>query len=220
MENFVRWTVPDRALKAEKNPESEVIGTDLSNIQGPPKISNVSFLQHDAEENEWPFREKFDYVHLRCVVTCFNSTQSVMQKAFDHMHSGAWIELWDMTSEWLSPDDTVDGTALAEWAALLVKGGKTVKRDLCKPRHYGIWLRECGFVDVVERTMPVPNNGWSRDPKMKEAGRRYKFLLIKLLDTLNRFLVLAGLSEDEIEDLRARTRRDILDEKIHAYKNL
>ena len=97
--------------KASENPNTQVIGTDLSAIQpvdyAPP---NCTFVKEDSEE-EWLFRKEpppgakpedaedlriqFDFVHLRMVVTCFTDPKRVMRHAFENLKPGGWVEYQD-----------------------------------------------------------------------------------------------------------------------------
>lgn len=73
-----------------------VIGSDLSAIQPPKRLANCSFVQEDSEE-KWCFDHKFDYVHLRFVLACFDDDTTMLREAFDNMNPGGWIEYQDVT---------------------------------------------------------------------------------------------------------------------------
>ncbi|KAI5455847.1 S-adenosyl-L-methionine-dependent methyltransferase [Mariannaea sp. PMI_226] len=200
---------------AKHNPSSQITGSDLSTIQRQHNEPNCSFIQHDAETDDWAFSQKFDYVHLRYIVTCFNDTKSVIQKAFDHMEPGGWIEFYDTTTELIRIDDTLTGTAVERWARLVDEGGKKIGRDFAKSLKYPVWCREVGFTDVTEEYFPLPSNPWTKDAKFKEIGRYSMNNQLGLVDSLSRFLRIAGLSEDEIEKLEAQTKQDIQNPDIH-----
>ncbi|KAK8051758.1 hypothetical protein PG993_003143 [Apiospora rasikravindrae] len=70
---------------AAENPESEVIGTDLSLIQPDMEdtVPNCRFVREDSED-PWTYDHKFDYVHLRYVVTCFKDHRTIMRHAFEN----------------------------------------------------------------------------------------------------------------------------------------
>jgi ubiquinone/menaquinone biosynthesis C-methylase UbiE len=64
---------------AAEHPTSNVIGSDLSLIQPTdPPVNNVSFVREDAEEDDWYYGLKFDYIHLRGTVTCFTHPEKVI----------------------------------------------------------------------------------------------------------------------------------------------
>ncbi|ORY68708.1 uncharacterized protein BCR38DRAFT_323862, partial [Pseudomassariella vexata] len=59
-------------VSAEKNPTSQVIGTDLSKTQPLNVPPNCQFEKEDSEA-DWVFPYKFDYVHLRFVCFCLKN---------------------------------------------------------------------------------------------------------------------------------------------------
>ncbi|KAI1870348.1 uncharacterized protein JN550_005276 [Neoarthrinium moseri] len=142
---------------AEKHPECQVVGSDLSAIQPPNAPSNCAFVKDDAEE-EWLFPWKFDFVHLRFVFTCFNDHRRMMREAFKSMNSGAWIEYQDFPVTQIgSMDGQMEGSALQRWAFSVMTGMKTVMgRDIDVVSNYAMWLQEIGFVDVQEKKLIWP----------------------------------------------------------------
>lgn len=151
---------------ARQNPHSHVIGTDLSLIQPPNIPPNCEFIREDSEE-EWLFHQKFDYVHLRLVFTCFDYPRRVIAEAFKNMNPGGWIEFQDGSAniqskggpfegEWrLCGELTVigqlltctgmnAGSALQRWSECLISGAGTMGRDIEKAQDYKKWLIEAG----------------------------------------------------------------------------
>ncbi|KAK1236955.1 hypothetical protein MKX08_007903 [Trichoderma sp. CBMAI-0020] len=201
---------------AEQHPRSTVLGVDLS-ITKPQELlpDNCQFQQLDAENGDWP-PTQFDYIHFGHVIACFDDTKAVMKKAFDHMKPGGWIELHDPEIRNIASGDSVKGTAVEEWVEMVLKGGRVVGRDMLKSAHYEAWLSETGFVNVQDAKFQLPMNEWPENPKLKEVGAIYKHNLLGLVDSLAKFLTLAGLSNAEAEDLKERARRDIHNPQIHV----
>jgi hypothetical protein len=87
-----------------------VIGTDLAAIQPDNKPPNCSFIQDDSEE-EWVFPTVpgFDYIHFRLVFSCFNDPKQVIQRAYDNMRPGGWIEFHDSESQLSGKDEEIEG---------------------------------------------------------------------------------------------------------------
>jgi SAM-dependent methyltransferase len=77
---------------AEQHPQCKVIGVDLSKIQPDPSVMmpNCEFIKEDCEET-WVYGNKFDYVHLRLVVSCFNDHRVVMRHAFENLKPGGYV---------------------------------------------------------------------------------------------------------------------------------
>lgn len=201
---------------AQQHPHCQVIGTDLSQIQKEHSAPNCKFIRQDAENEEWNFDQKFDYIYFRYVVSCFNDMPAVMKKAFDCLAPGGWVEFYDTSPVMVTLDDTFRGTAAERWNQALLKGGLRAGRDLLKAQKYAGWCKSIGFVDVTEELFPLPSNGkWPKNPKMKEIGKHTMKNLMGLVDSLTKFLELSGLSPEEISDLKREAKRDIQDGAIH-----
>lgn len=201
---------------AEQHPESTVLGVDLNITKSQGLLpDNCQFQQLDAENGEWP-PTQFDYIHFGHVISCFDDTKAVMKKAFDHMQPGGWIEFHDPEMRTIANDDSVKGTALEKWVELTVKGGRIVGRDLLKSAHYETWLNETGFVNIQDAKFQLPINEWPENPNLKRVGAIYKHNFLQLVESLAKFLTLAGLSNAEAEDLKKRVKRDIHNPHIRA----
>ena len=73
---------------------------------------NCTWIKEDSEE-EWLYSHKFDYVHLRMVLTCFNDKRVVIKHAFKNLNPGGWIEFQDtVPGELASLDNDVQGEFL------------------------------------------------------------------------------------------------------------
>lgn len=76
-------------------------------------MPNCSFVQDDCED-EWLFGStdnpiKFDYVHLRWVLSCFDDPKKVMGHAYKNLQPGGWIEYCDSSVDFESVDDNIEG---------------------------------------------------------------------------------------------------------------
>ncbi|ORY60736.1 S-adenosyl-L-methionine-dependent methyltransferase [Pseudomassariella vexata] len=191
---------------ADQNPKSKVVGTDLSRIQPSPWVTNCSFERENSEMAEWLFPYKFDYIHLRAVLTCFDDITTVIKKSFDHMNAGGYIEFMDPGAP-----------AFERWNELFAKGAAAIGRDMPRTRLYKDYLFETGFVDVVERLVPMPINPWPPDPGFKQMGRFGEQNMLKVIDSLRKLTGLAGLTPEATEELIAQAKREIGDRRNHTY---
>lgn len=205
---------------ADLHPEAHIIGTDLSAIQPLNSLPNCTFIKDDAEE-EWVFPEKFDYVHLRFVFSCFNDPKSMMEKAFDSMCSGGWIEYQDPSvAQNGSIDGNIDGTAYQKWGQSVIKGAAAaLDRNVEVAPLYQDWMREVGFVNVREERIIWPAGPWSEgDERLQLAGA---YLQRNFLDgaflTTWKLLTAAGLSDIEAQSLIDDAKNEILDDGNRFY---
>lgn len=153
---------------ANEHPQANVIGTDISLIQpdGPP---NVSWVREDAENQEWTLPHLFDYIHVRAVLSCFDNHRIVIQKAYDSLEPGGWLEMMDPTFQMMCTDGTCTGTNIERYWNLILEAGRSVGRDFCVATKYRQWLNEIGFVDVVEEVGPMPGKSCS-PPGLRTSG--------------------------------------------------
>lgn len=122
---------------AEQHPESNVVGSDLTPIQPPARVPNLSFVVEDAEE-AWVHEQKFDYIHARYVYTCFDHPQAVIRSAFDFLNPGGWMEFQDASPLLQSAKgpSTLDGNPLRKLIDLAINGAALQGRDMLVSQHY------------------------------------------------------------------------------------
>lgn len=198
-----------------------MIGSDLSLIQRQNLPTNCSFIQQDVEKEDWAFDQGFDYIHFRYVVTCFDEMPAVIRKAYSGLRPGGWIELYDVTALIVGLDSSVTGTAVQKWCELLVQGGLKAGKDLLKPQKYAQWCSSAGFTNVKETRFPLPSNGvWPKDAQMKKIGRHSLINQLNLVDSLTKFITLAGLSAEATADLERQVKDDFQNPDIHFFKEV
>lgn len=208
-------------VTAKVNTNCQVIGSDLSLIQGEQLTPNCRFIQQDLEKEEWNFAHQFDHIHFRYVVTCFDDMPAVIKKAYDCLKPGGWIEFYDTVPVIIPLDGTSHGTAVERWCKLIVDGAKATGRDVLKPEKYAKWCEQIGFVNVTEKRFPLPNNGfWPKDPFMKKIGQHSMKNQTGLVDSLTKFIRLAGLSAEETTTFQAKVKENLRDPKIHYFKEV
>ncbi|KAK7968617.1 S-adenosyl-L-methionine-dependent methyltransferase [Apiospora saccharicola] len=234
--------VPENVLDVATGTGIWALEYDLSAIQPDPDVPNCTFIKDDAED-PWEFgRIRFDYVHLRFVVTCFNDHHGVLNQAFENLKPGGWIEYQDTAPVLMSPHPDWQGekakksqspltagfrfpagrllinhagSAFKEWSDRFIEGARLLGRDLHVPNHYKDWLTEAGFVDVTETKFMIPYGPWHRNERLNNAG---SFFLDSAMNGLRgtgwKFLGETGLSGDEIERLVERAKSEVLDTKF------
>jgi ubiquinone/menaquinone biosynthesis C-methylase UbiE len=77
-------------------------------------VSNCTFQKDDVED-EWVFPvpdNKFDYVHLRFMVSCFDHPRKVMTNAFNHLKPGGWVEYQDSVMPFVDVYGGAEGKSL------------------------------------------------------------------------------------------------------------
>jgi len=181
---------------------------------------NVIFEILDAE-SAWPWMEKFDYIHIRCLSGCVENWPRLYAQAFHNLMPGGYIELQEYGTEPFSPDPNLsprsDGSVIARWAALfnqasILSGrppGSVVTENIKRE------LSAAGFVDIRQEVLMLPLGTWHPRREMKELG---SYGLLNMLDgvegfTLKLFTKYLGWSEEKcqqlIHDVRTEFKRGV-----------
>ncbi|KAK6065900.1 methyltransferase [Seiridium cupressi] len=207
---------------AEEHPESNVVGSDLTPIQPPTRVSNLSFVTEDAEE-PWVYDHKFDYIHARYVYTCFDNPRAVIKSAFECLNPGGWLEFQDaspLLQSGKGPAAVAD-SPLKKMIDLAVHGAALQGRDILVAQHYKRWLEEAGFVDVREQKVGLPINEWHPDKKLKQAGLYHsRMMLDNLRGVVWKMVQGNGLSDPEIDEMVAQVKPEYRNLDIQGYFNL
>jgi SAM-dependent methyltransferase len=157
---------------ADAFPSAKVIGTDLSPIQ-PEWVPPNCIFEVDDALLPWTFPPaSFDLVHIREMFGSVEDWDELYRQAYQALKPGGWLEAAEHSVTPVSDDGTVGPDHVyTRYGAVMNEMGR--KRG----KEFDIWsqVKECmerqGFVDVVEKRMKWPMNGWSSDPKMKDIGR-------------------------------------------------
>ncbi|KAJ4388708.1 hypothetical protein N0V93_006167 [Gnomoniopsis smithogilvyi] len=206
---------------AREHPRSNVIGTDLSLIQpddnNPP---NLVFEREDSEE-AWIFGFPFDYIHWRLMCTCFNDIKSMITRVFEHLVPGGWAEFQDAEFEVVGENSAATAylynSPYYRWFRAMVAGGASFGRDFRVANKYKSWMMEAGFVNVVEKVVFVPVNGWPVDQKDQLLGKWHSLDVLRFLDGSKKILQAAGYSLDQIPGFLEEVRDSSLDARLRCY---
>ncbi|KAH8673344.1 S-adenosyl-L-methionine-dependent methyltransferase [Xylariales sp. PMI_506] len=206
---------------AEMFPGAQVIGSDLSKIQPANAPANCTFIKADAEE-AWSFAQKFDFVHLRFVFTCFSHPKRMMQQAFDAMKPGGWLEYQDpsIAEPSSAVGGNVNGSAFQRllWMMRAGVAAATGGREIEVAPRYRRWMQEVGFVDVQEVRIPCPAGPWAEgDERLKLAGTYMRQNYYDMAEATWKMTRSAGLSEAEATQFIADFRAELMDERRNKF---
>ncbi|KAH8681757.1 hypothetical protein BX600DRAFT_429674 [Xylariales sp. PMI_506] len=217
---------------ATQHANTQVIGVDITLNQPadlrPPQ--NCIFVTGDSE-NPWNFEQKFDYVHLRAVTTCFTDTRTVMQNAFENLNEGGWVEFQDPIVNFYGFDNTTSKAFVLtlsderyEHSKIKIcfdavgKAFESRGRDIRKPRFYKQWLAEAGFTDITEKILPIPMNPWPRDAKFKQVGRLQQENMESIIfRSAPKMLPVLGYSPEKASQIIDEAFKETSTTDIHAY---
>ncbi|EXF84475.1 UMTA [Colletotrichum fioriniae PJ7] len=212
---------------ADEFPSAEVTGVDISPIQPSWVPPNCKFQIDDIEaEWTWP-TEFFDYIHIRHLEGCVSDWPKLYSQAFEHLIPGGYVEVNELDLEDYSQalgDDLPQDHVYRRWAKIMFESmdklGKTGKQT----RDHGIanGMRNAGFVDIVEKSWPIPIGGWASDPKLKEVGAVNLQYIDQSLEGFGTFLLrqMMGWEDVEILVFMSEMRKALRDLKLQTYFTL
>jgi hypothetical protein len=154
------------------HPYAEVTGTDLSPIQPGSQPSNCIFEVDDCC-SEWVYEpDTFGFIHIRGLYGSVADWPTLYAQAFRACKPGGWIEQieWDMALRDPSGQLT-EHPVFKKWTEDCLDMGETIGKTMKTAILMKDWIREAGFVDIVEKKIKWPLGPWSSDPKLKEIGR-------------------------------------------------
>ncbi|KAF6837099.1 TAM domain methyltransferase, partial [Colletotrichum plurivorum] len=155
----------------DEHPEAEVLGIDLSATWPSFMPPNVKFEIDDVEE-PWTYSMPFDYIHSRMMGSSIGDWEEYLQRCFDNLNPGGYLELneFDLTPR--SDDGTVKPTsAMVKSTNMIKEAAGIFGRPFRDVEGLKNLMVAVGFENVHIQRYNWPTNGWPRDAKLKELGR-------------------------------------------------
>ncbi|KAH8684141.1 S-adenosyl-L-methionine-dependent methyltransferase [Ilyonectria robusta] len=203
---------------ADEHPETQVIGVDLSPIQGDFAPPNLNFQVDDLEE-PWTFHVKFDFIYSRMMTAGLADWPRFFEQAFENLTPGGWLELAD-----ICPITCDDGTmkpdaAVCRWVNTLLDGTKIVNRPFDGAYQYKEQMEAAGFTNLTQVVYKWPQNRWPKDQRLKELGAWTLENISSGLEGLSAavYTRVLGWSKEEMDVLLAEVRNDLKNPAIHSY---
>jgi len=203
---------------ANRFPSAHVVGSDLSPIQPEYVPPNCHFEVDDAED-EWNYSQRFDLIHGRALVTCFEDPLVVIQSAFNQLTPGGYLEFQDLVLPMRAIDNSFENTNLNRWQLTTIAAAAKMGMSWTNSANYARHFEEAGFVDVVEQHFQWPVNRWPRGEHMKTLGAYWQEDLFRGAESMSLAALTrgGGMSKAEADQLIAAAKADISDKRIHSY---
>ena len=202
---------------AEQYPSTSVTGSDLSPIQPKFVPANCLFEIDDAGD-EWVYSKKFDYIHIRFVMTCFPNPKAVIEQAYKTCAPGGYLEMMDGVFPLRCHDNSLEGTVLDAWAKSCHEAGTKMGRPWNNAPNYKRWMEDVGFEDVKEKIFEVPTNPWPRERRAKELGMWFNADLQEALGASRALFIKAlGWPPDKVDAFLQEVKDDLMKREIRAY---
>ncbi|KAF5522274.1 Secondary metabolism regulator LAE1 [Colletotrichum aenigma] len=202
----------------DEHPEAEVRGIDLSAVQPEFTPPNVKFEIDDLEDT-WIYSHPFEYIHSRMMNSSISDWKEYIQKCYDNLTPGGYLELNEVDILCLSDDGSLTPEhSISKTARLLQEATENLGRRYQDIRDLKPILMEVGFEDVVMQRFKWPTNDWPKDPRYKVLGQ-WTNENLRGWEAICMAPLTRGLdwTREEVIVLMSENRRDFNDRSIHAY---
>ncbi|KAJ4250149.1 hypothetical protein NW762_011960 [Fusarium torreyae] len=205
---------------ADKHPNVEVIGTDLSPMQPAWVPPNVKFELEDATGSwTWPDNH-FDIIHIRFLIGAIADWGALFKEAFRCCNTDGFIESGEINPTFCCDDGSIENApALQTWNTLGIEGGKGFGRSFREVENDVGLLRDAGFVDVQSVEYKVPVGGWTKDEKLRRVGQ---FLRATIENDLEGYTMMIwhnilNWPKDEYQIFLMDMRKALRNKRVHCY---
>lgn len=204
---------------ADAHPEVKVIGTDLSPVQPVYVPPNCHFYVDDLAQ-QWTFDDPFDFIHGRMLVVAVRNWPALLQKCFDNLTPGGWVEFQDLNFPLRCDDESAPAESVPmQWSTYMMKGAAKLGVDMTASDNLPRWLAQAGFVDITTERFAWPINRWPKDEKEKEKGMWNLQNFLEGVQGFSMAIFTKGLgwAREEVEVYLAECRKEFADRRKHVY---
>jgi len=140
---------------AEEFPAAVVHGTDISPIQPEWVPPNCHFYIDDVE-NDWVFKQPFDYIHGRSMGGVIGDWKKFHAEAFKHTKPGGWLEIQDFEGHFGCDDGTLKADSwMVQWTSEMEKGSAVFGKSYTAIVSQRRYMIDAGFVNVRSQVYKV-----------------------------------------------------------------
>ncbi|KFY46806.1 hypothetical protein V495_02247 [Pseudogymnoascus sp. VKM F-4514 (FW-929)] len=208
---------------ADKYPEAEVMGFDISLMQPQTIPPNLSFRRRDFEST-WGglAMDSYDLIHLRMLAGSISSHRELYANIIRHLKpeigyiEHVEIDFAPKCANGSLPDDA----ALLVWAENLMSATEQAYKPMAYNHNTRALLHNAGFIEIKEQVITIPFNPWPKDDAhARDVGRWFNLGLCQGLQalTLGPFTRILGWDRDRVDALVAEVKREICTKKHEVY---
>ncbi|KAJ0297736.1 hypothetical protein Brms1b_013531, partial [Colletotrichum noveboracense] len=154
------------------------------------------------------------------MIGSFSDWEDIVQKAYDNLEPGGYLEMHDNTLPLKCDDGTMaDEYKPLKWTKLIIEATDKAGRSATVPRRFEQLIKDAGFVDVELRRAKWPINGWPKNEKLKEMGTWVQASAMSGIEavSLGLFTNVLGWSTEETMVFCAEVRNEFNKKSVHAY---
>ena len=197
---------------AKERPETQVVAADLT----PPSIqtpANLTTVMSNAEE-DWPFEQKFDFIHGRMLTSAMKDWPSLLSRSWDYLEPGGWLELLDVAPPYRAEIPSADNpisSPYIRWSYIADKGWAKNGIDWSTTSKHFARLQAIGFGNVKEEVFRWPLGEWAEtEVERRIGGLTLQNMLGFFRTTALRVLKMdPDLDDNEAQKLKEEAENDL-----------
>lgn len=183
---------------------------------------NCVFYVEDIRNKLWwgIGNQPYDYIHTRMSLGIFHDFREIIQKGFNNLAPGGFMESQELFSKVYCDDNTMPANwPLLEWSLNQDEAAMELGTPLRIANKLKMWYEQAGFVDVKEEVFRIPINEWAKEERLKMYG---KFMAMNMQDGLygwsvDYFVRAWQWTQAEVHVECARVHNSLKDKSVHAY---
>lgn len=165
---------------------------------------------------------KFDYIHGRALLSCFENPPFVLPHTTKTLTPGGYLKLQDVVLPMKYVGEPPKDCALVKWNKLIVEGAQRSERPWMNVCHYAQWMREIGFEDVEEKTFYWLTRSWPKDKHLKQLSLYVQEDVLSGLEGISMKILMGQLGwlAEGVQVFLSVVRKDLKDRSIRAYTSM
>lgn len=184
--------------------------------------TNIEFFIDDIRRKEWWRKSDrhYEYIHTRMSLGIFKDFRAIIQKGFNNLEPGGWMESQELYSKVFCDDGTMPADwGLLQWSLDQDTAAMKLGRPLRIANKLKTWYEQAGFVDVKQEVFSIPVNQWAKEDKQKMMGTFMAWNMQQGLFgwTVDYFVKAWGWTVDQVHVECARAYTSLNDKSVHAY---
>ncbi|ORY56646.1 S-adenosyl-L-methionine-dependent methyltransferase [Pseudomassariella vexata] len=202
---------------AKEHPDSHVTGIDLSMPESKDIPSNCEFQLRDFMD-PWGYPHRFDYIHGRLIFVAQSDPLRLLKQAYAALAPGGILEFHELYGLPMAIDNSLHGKYTEELFFATVVASRNLGNDMLSLPRFAGWMRELGFVDVVEEQRALPVSGWAKGRYKAIGAMQEQNLKVGMGGIYTRMLNKGlGWSLEDTKERIGRVLEEVGDKRMHAY---
>ena len=202
---------------AERFPKAEIIATDISNAFQPLSAPPNVFFELDDAQNEWAYKEPFDFIHMRSLSGAFSDWNTIYAKVFKNLRQGGSFEIADCGLIHFKKETPNSNTSIFNGAIQFAadKAGRPLGLNHLKKSMFD----NAGLSVTKGRVFEVPLGTYDPHPQKKLAGKMSMIAALEGLEAVSLRLLTKqlGWKGEDVKKLCEKVQEEVMRPDAQAF---